>query len=81
MSAEREIETRLYAVGISPANGWNIDSVFSNDNGAIAVKHAERGLAFFVACESKSHVWRLADNLVDQVKDLILLQFAKGAVK
>ena len=81
MSAERDTEIMLCAVGINPANGWTVQSFFANDTGAVTVKHAERGLAFFVAADSKSSTWKLGENLVEQVKDLIILQFATGAVK
>lgn len=81
MSVERDTEIMLSAVGINPANGWTVQSFFASDSGAVTVKHPARGLAFFVAADSKSSTWNLGLNLVEQVKDLILLQFATGAMK
>lgn len=81
MSAGRDMEIALATVGICPANGWHIECYLEADGGCVSVKHPERGLAFFIAAETKKSCWGLADNLVEQVKDLIVIHFAKGNVK
>ena len=81
MSAGRDMEIALAKVGLCPANGWSITHNIDNSGGHVEIRHAERGLSFLAVSDIESTSWAVGETLSEQVKDLIVLHFAKGNVK